>query len=51
MIQEAYPFTVRAKGQAKDKWDFLALGTAIPNANEPLEVINPTKAQNSCTFA
>ena len=51
LIQEAYPFTVRAKGQAKDKWDFLALGAAIPNANEPLEVINPTKAQNACTFA
>jgi branched-chain amino acid transport system substrate-binding protein len=51
LIQEAYPFTVRAKGQAKDKWDFLALGTAIPNANEPLEVINPTKAQNACVFS
>jgi len=51
LIQEAYPFTVRPKGQAKDKWDFLALGAAIPNADEPLEVINPTKAQNTCVFA
>ena len=51
LIQEGYPFTVRAKGQAKDKWDFLALGAAIPNANEPLEVINPTKEQNPCTFS
>ncbi len=51
LIQEAYPFTVRAKGQAKDKWDFLELGSAIPNANEPLEVINPSKAQNACVFA
>ena len=50
LIQEAYPFTVRDKGQAKDKWDFLALGAAIPNANEPLEVINPTKEQNPCTL-
>jgi branched-chain amino acid transport system substrate-binding protein len=51
LIQEAYPFTVRAKGQAKDKWDFLELGTAIPNANEPLEVINPPKSANACVFA
>jgi branched-chain amino acid transport system substrate-binding protein len=51
LIQEAYPFTVRAKGQAKDKWDFLELGTAIPNANESLEVINPPKSANACVFA
>jgi branched-chain amino acid transport system substrate-binding protein len=51
LIQEAYPFTVRAKGQAKDKWDFLQLGEAVPNANEPLEVLNPTEAQNPCKFA
>src|SRR4051794_23796070 len=51
LVQEAYPFTVKDKGKAKDKWDFLALGPAIPAANEPLEVINPTKEQNSCTFS
>lgn len=51
LIQEAYPFTVRAKGQAKDKWDFLELGAAIPNANEPLEVINPPKSANACVFS
>src|SRR6516165_1332110 len=50
LIQEAYPFTVKPKGQAKDKWDFLALGPAVPNANEPLEIINPTKEQNPCTL-
>ena len=27
LIQEAYPFSVKPKGQSKDKWDFLALGT------------------------
>jgi branched-chain amino acid transport system substrate-binding protein len=50
LIQEAYPFTVKPKGKAKDKWDFLALGPAVPAANEPLEVINPTKEQNPCTM-
>ncbi len=50
LIQEAYPFSVKPKGKAKDKWDFLALGAAVPGPNEPLEVLNPTKAQNACTL-
>lgn len=51
LIQEAYPFTVKPKGQSKNQWDWLALGTAVPAANQPLEIINPTKEQNPCTFA
>jgi branched-chain amino acid transport system substrate-binding protein len=51
LMQEAYPFTVKEKGKAKDKWDFLALGAAVPGTNEPLEVLAPTKEQNPCTFA
>jgi branched-chain amino acid transport system substrate-binding protein len=50
LVQEAYTFTVKEKGKAKDKYDFLALGAALPAANEPLEIINPTKEQNPCTF-
>jgi branched-chain amino acid transport system substrate-binding protein len=50
LMQEAYPFTVRAAGKAKDKWDFLELGSAIPNANEPLESIELTKEQNPCSM-
>ena len=50
LMQEAYPFSVKEKGKAKDKWDFLALGTAVPGANEPLEVLAPTKEQNPCTL-
>jgi branched-chain amino acid transport system substrate-binding protein len=48
LMQEAYPFTVKPKGQAKDKWDFLQFGAAVPAANQPLEVLAPTKAQNAC---
>jgi branched-chain amino acid transport system substrate-binding protein len=48
LMQEAYPFTVKAKGQAKDKWDFLKLGTAVPGADQPLEVLAPTKEQSAC---
>ena len=50
LIQEAYPFTVKPKGQAKDQWDLITLGAAVPAANEPLEVINPTKEQNPCSL-
>jgi branched-chain amino acid transport system substrate-binding protein len=50
LMQEAYPFTVRPKGQAKDQWDFIALGTALPEAGEPLESLAPTREQNHCTL-
>jgi len=50
LMQEAYPFTAKKKGQAKDKWDLMTLGQAVPGANEPLDSIAPTKAENNCTF-
>ena len=50
LMQEAYPFTVKPKGKAKDKWDFLALGAAVPGPSESLEVLAPTKEQNPCTM-
>jgi branched-chain amino acid transport system substrate-binding protein len=50
LLQEAYPFTVKPKGQAKDQWDFLALGQAVPNANESLEVLSGQKDQNTCVL-
>jgi branched-chain amino acid transport system substrate-binding protein len=48
LIQEAYPFTVKPKGRAKDRWDFLAFGPAVPAPGQPLEIINPPKSQNAC---
>jgi len=50
LMQEACPFTVRPKGQAKDQWDFIALGAAVPDANEPLESLAPTREQNPCSL-
>jgi len=51
LIQEAYTFSPKPKGEAKDKWDLITLGPAVPDANEPLEVLNPTKEQNPCTLS
>jgi len=50
LMQEAYPFTVKPKGQAKDKWDFLQLGAAVPAPNQSLEILAPTKEQNTCVM-
>jgi branched-chain amino acid transport system substrate-binding protein len=50
LMQEAYPFTVKPKGQAKDQWDFIALGAAVPRAGEPLESLAPTREQNPCSL-
>ncbi len=50
LMQEAYPFTVKPKGQMKDKWDLMALGPSIPGPNQSLEVIAPTREQNPCTL-
>lgn len=50
LIQEAYTFTVKPKGQAKDKWDFLKFGPAVPAPNQSMEILNPTKEQNTCVM-
>ena len=38
------------KGKAKDKGDFLVPGAAGPAPNQPLELLAPTKDQNTCAF-
>jgi branched-chain amino acid transport system substrate-binding protein len=48
LMQEAYPFTVKPKGQAKDKWDFLALGKAVPEPDQPLDSLAPTREESGC---
>src|SRR6202142_853702 len=42
LMQEAYPFTVKPKGKAKDQGDTLDLGFAVPGANESLEILSVT---------
>ncbi len=50
LVQEAYPFTVKAKNEMKDQWDLLVLGPSVPPAGEPLETIYPTQEQNPCSM-
>jgi len=48
MMQEAYTFTVKPKGQAKDKWDILKFGAAVPAPDQPLDILAPTREQSGC---
>ena len=48
LMQEAYPFTVKAKGTYKEKWDFLKFGEAVPAPNQSLELLATAKADNTC---
>lgn len=48
LMQEAYPFTVKPKGKAKDKYDFLQFGAAVPGPDQPLDLLATTKADNTC---
>ena len=50
LMQEAYSFTVKPKGKAKDKYDFLQFSAALPAPNQPLELLATTKAQNTCVL-
>ncbi|MCG6873499.1 MAG: ABC transporter substrate-binding protein [Betaproteobacteria bacterium] len=50
MMQEAYTFTVKKEGTYKEEWDFLKFSAAIPDPDQPLELLAPTKAENPCTF-
>jgi branched-chain amino acid transport system substrate-binding protein len=48
LMQEAYPFTVRPKGQARDPQDFLLFGEAVPAPNQPLDSLAPPKSESAC---
>lgn len=50
LIQEAYPFSVKDPAKAKDQWDLMDLGPAVPGADQPLEAIYPTREQNPCSL-
>jgi branched-chain amino acid transport system substrate-binding protein len=48
LMQEAYPFTVKPKGQARNKQDFLLFGDAVPGPNDSLEKLAPPKSESTC---
>jgi branched-chain amino acid transport system substrate-binding protein len=51
LLQEMFVVKVKEKGKAKDKWDIFEIIEPSPRSNESLELIQPTKAENACSFA
>ena len=51
LLQEMFVVKVKEKDKAKDKWDIFEIIEASPGPDESLELIQPTKAENACSFA
>jgi branched-chain amino acid transport system substrate-binding protein len=51
LLQEMYVVKVKDKARMKDKWDIFEIVQAVPGPNESLELIQPTREENSCTMA
>nr|WP_198982572.1 ABC transporter substrate-binding protein [Herbaspirillum sp. ASV7] len=51
LLQEMYTLSPKPKGRAKDQWDFLQLGAAVPGPEGSLESIAPTMQENACKFS
>jgi len=51
LLQEMYVVRVKDKAKMKDKWDIFDIVQSVPGPNESLELIQPTRAENPCTFA
>src|SRR2546429_309715 len=51
LLQEMYVVKVKDKAKMKDKWDIFDIVQPVPGANEDLELIQPTQAENPCRMA
>ena len=51
LLQEMYVVKVKDKAKMKDKWDIFEIVQPVPGANEDLELIQPTQAENPCKMA
>jgi len=51
LLQEMYVVKVKDKAKMKDKWDIFEIVQPVPGANEDLELIQPTQAENPCRMA
>ncbi|MFQ5775293.1 MAG: ABC transporter substrate-binding protein [Kiloniellaceae bacterium] len=51
LLQEMFVVRVKEPSEAKDKWDIFEIVEPSPAAGEPLDLIQPTKEENPCSFA
>ncbi len=50
LMQQMYTLTFKPADQVKDRWELFTLSEAVPAANQSLEILAPTKAENNCTM-
>jgi len=48
LLQEMLVVSIKDKAQSKDKWDIFDVAQTMPGANDSLELIQPTRAENPC---
>ena len=50
LMQEMYTIRFKPAAEVKDRWDLFTLSAPVPEANQSLEVIAPTREENNCTM-
>ena len=51
LLQEMYVVRIREKNGMQDKWDIFEMIRAVPGANDPLTLIQPSQLENPCPIA
>lgn len=51
LLQEMYVVEVKNPDEAEDQYDIFNVVEAVPGSGEDLELIQPTREENACTFA
>lgn len=46
-----YVVKVKEAAESKDEWDIFDVVEAVPGADEDLELIQPTEAENACQMS
>src|SRR5258706_8538876 len=50
LMQQMYTLTFKPEAEVKDRWDLFTLSAPVPAADQSLEVLAPTRTENSCTM-
>lgn len=51
LLQQMFVVKVKSEAEMEDKWDIFEIVEPTPADNEPLDVIQPTMAENPCNMA
>ena len=51
LLQEMYVVRIKEKSRMQDSWDIFEMVRAVPGANDPLTLIQPSQQENPCPIA